>query len=295
MSSSPTNGLGLELPAAPPAAPARMGANYFRVFATFFRNSLVREMTFRGNLVITIVTRLFYFVAQVTLFEIIYSQKGVGAIADWTRPEYFAFLATGMLINSLVETFFMPNCANFSELIRTGNLDFALLKPIDPQFLISFEKMELAMLNQALLALALLGYALVRIGGPISPERAAMYVLFVAVGVAFFYSLMLIMASTSVWFGRNTGLYDFWFYMIIFARYPREIYSGSMAGDALQFTFSFVIPILLVVTVPSRVLLAKILDPSWLTLVALAAAVLGLAISRSVFRWSLRSYRSASS
>jgi ABC-2 type transport system permease protein len=277
-------------------APAATGrASYLRVFATFFRNSLVREMTFRSNLLITIVTRLFYFVAQVALFEIIYTQNGVGAIADWTRPEYFAFLATGMLINSLVETFFMPNCANFSELIRTGNLDFVLLKPIDPQFLISFEKMELAMLNQAVLALALLAYALLRIGGPISPVRALMYVLFVIVGVAFFYSLMLILASTSVWFGRNSGLYDFWFYIIIFARYPREIYAGSLAGSALQFTFSFVLPILLVVTVPSRVLLSKILDPSWLTLVALAAAVVGLLVSRGIFRWSLKAYRSASS
>jgi ABC-2 type transport system permease protein len=294
VSSSPTESLALEpgVPAAL-ALPSGARASYLRVFATFFRNSLVREMTFRANLLITIVTRLFYFVAQVALFEIIYRQ--VVVINDWTRPEYFAFLATGMLINSLVETFFMPNCANFSELIRTGNLDFALLKPIDPQFLISFEKMELAMLNQAILALALLGYALVRIGGPIDPVRALMYVLFVAVGVAFFYSLMLILASTSVWFGRNSGLYDFWFYIIIFARYPREIYSGSLAGDALQFTFSFMIPILLVVTVPSRVLLAKVLDPSWLTLVALAAAVLGLAISRGVFRMSLRAYRSASS
>jgi ABC-2 type transport system permease protein len=293
VSSSSTEGMALDPSAAVAAPQPAKGANYFRVFATFFRNSLVREMTFRSNLLITIVTRLFYFVAQVALFEIIYRQ--VNAIDDWTRPEYFAFLATGMLINSLVETFFMPNCANFSELIRTGNLDFVLLKPIDPQFLISFEKIELAMLNQALLALGLLGYALVRIGGPIDPVRVAMYVLFVAVGVAFFYSLMLMLASTSVWFGRNTGLYDFWFYIIIFARYPREIYSGSLAGDALQFTFSFMIPILLVVTVPSRVLLAKVLTPSWLTLVALTAAALGLVISRAVFRSSLRAYRSASS
>ncbi len=293
MSSSSTEGLALDPSVAAVAPQPARGANYFRVFATFFRNSLVREMTFRSNLLITIVTRLFYFVAQVTLFEIIYRQ--VNAIDDWTRPEYFAFLATGMLINSLVETFFMPNCANFSELIRTGNLDFALLKPIDPQFLISFEKMELAMLNQALLALGLLGYALWRIGGPIDPIRVGMYVLFVAVGVAFFYSLMLMLAATSVWFGRNSGLYDFWFYIIIFARYPREIYSGSLAGEALQFTFSFVIPILLVVTVPSRVLLAKILTPNWLTLVALAAAAMGLVVSRAVFRWSLRAYRSASS
>ena len=34
----------------------------------------------------------------------------------------------------------MPNCEEFSELIRTGGLDFALLKPIDTQFLISLHK-----------------------------------------------------------------------------------------------------------------------------------------------------------
>jgi ABC-2 type transport system permease protein len=269
------------------------GPNYPRVFSTFVRNALVREMTFRGNLLITVLTRTFYFVAQVTLFEIIYRQ--VMSIDDWSREEYFAFMATGMLINSLVEAFFMPNCANYSELIRTGNLDFVLLKPIDPQFLISFEKMDLAMLNQVVLALALLSYSVLRIGLPINPLRVGVYVLFVAVGVAFFYSLMLALASTSVWFGRNTGLYDFWFYVTIFARYPRGIYGGSPAGEALQFGFSYVIPILLVVTVPSRVLLAKVLDPSWLTLVAVASAVLGLAVSRGVFQWSLRSYRSASS
>src|SRR5580700_6952553 len=172
------------------------GANYFRVFATFFRNSLVREMTFRSNLLITIVTRLFYFVAQLTLFEIIYRQ--VLAIDDWTREEYFAFMATGMLINSLVEAFFMPNCANFSELIRTGNLDFVLLKPIDSQFLVSFEKMDLAMLNQAVLAIGLLGYSVWKIGLPVSVAQIAMYALFIAVGVTFFYSLMLVLASTSV-------------------------------------------------------------------------------------------------
>jgi ABC-2 type transport system permease protein len=268
-------------------------ANYSRVFATFLRNALVREMTFRGNLLITIMTRTFYFVAQLTLFEIIYRQ--VVDIDGWSREDYFAFMGTGMLINSLVEAFFMPNCANYSELIRTGNLDFVLLKPIDPQFLVSFEKMELAMLNQAVLALSLVTYALVKIGHPLNPLHAAMYVVFVGVGVTLFYSLMLLLASTSVWFGRNTGLYDFWFYVTIFARYPREIYSGTPAGEAIQFGLSYVVPILLVVTVPSRILLAKLLNPSWLTLVAVASAVVGLVVSRAVFRWSLRSYRSASS
>jgi ABC-2 type transport system permease protein len=272
-------------------------AHYLRVLGTFFRNSLVREMTFRGNFLITMLTRSFWFAAQVTLFEIIY--RNVDAINEWSREQYFAFMATAMLINAIVETFFMPNCANFSELIRTGNLDFALLKPIDTQFLISFEKIDLANLTQLFLAGALLGYALHQIGEPIGVLNAVMYLLLIVVGVMFFYSLMIALASTSIWFGRNQGLYDFWFYITVFARYPRSIYGGVdptrfEAGEALQFAFSYIVPILLVVTVPSQVLLSMALDPR-LVASLLVGATVGLAASRWVFEWSLRRYRSASS
>lgn len=276
-----------------------MRPNYLRVFWTFFRNSLVREMTFRGNFLITVLTRAFWFAAQLTLFEIIF--RSVPAINDWNREEYFAFMATGMLINAIVETFFMPNCANFSELIRKGDLDFVLLKPIDTQFLISFEKVNLPMLNQVLFATALLGYSLFSLAeqgkfvGGLSALNVAMYLLLLAAGVAFFYSLMIALASTSIWFGRNQGLYDFWFYVTVFARYPRSIYSGSPTGEVLRFGFSYVIPILLVVTVPARVLLNKSLEPNWVTAIVVVAAIAGLAISRGIFQWSLSLYRSASS
>jgi len=267
--------------------------HYGRVLWMFLRNSLVREMTFRGNFVITVLTRAFWFAAQLTLFEIIY--RSVATINDWNRYEYFAFMATGMLINAVIEAFFMPNCANFSELIRTGNLDFALLKPIDTQFLISFEKIDLAMLNQILLAGSLLVYSLYQLDLSITLTNVAMYLLLLGVGVTFLYSLMITLASTSVWFGRNQGLYDFWFYVTIFARYPRSIYSGSPTGEILRGVFTYVLPILLVVTVPARVLLGKALEPSFLTLIAMFAAIAGLVLSRSVFHWSLTHYRSASS
>ncbi len=291
--------------------------HYGRVWITFLLNSLIREMTFRGNLLITIVTRGFWFAAQLILFDIIY--QNVNSINDWSREDYFAFMATGMLINAIVETFFMPNCANFSELIRNGDLDFVLLKPIDTQFLVSFEKVNLAMLNQVLLAGALLCYSLLHLSNLelvlstlqnmiYSGEWSAiweicyqgtlqilMYCLLLAVGVAFFYSLMIALASSSIWFGRNQGLYDFWFYITVFARYPRSIYSGSPTGEIIRFAFSYIIPILLVVTVPSRLLLSKALEPSWITLVSVFITLALLFISRYIFNWSLNSYRSASS
>jgi len=273
--------------------------HYFRVFWTFFRNSVVREMMFRGNFIITVMARLLWFAAQLTLFEIIFRSLGPkGEINGWGRPEYFAFMATGMLINSIVETFFMPNCANFSELIRTGNLDFALVKPIDTQFLVSFEKVNLPNLNQLVMAGGLLGYALYVRGQPIGLVPVLLYLLFIATGVVFFYSLMISLASTSVYFGRNQGLYDFWFYVTVFARYPWSVYNSSPIGQVVQSAFTYVVPILLVVTVPATELLSKMDDEGWqrwFSLLALGATALSLVVSRAIFNWSLKRYRSASS
>jgi ABC-2 type transport system permease protein len=267
--------------------------HYGRVLWMFLRNSLIREMAFRGNFLIEVVTNAFWFCAQLVFFSLIFGN--VQSVNGWTRMEYFAFMATGMIINTLIEAFFMPNCASFSELIRTGNLDFALLKPIDTQFLISFEKLDLGALCHLVLPAVLLGYALDELGRPVGIIDIGMYAGLILTGVAFFYSLMIVLASTSIWFGRNQGLYEFWFYITIFARYPRNIYGGSPAGELLRVAFSYVLPILLVVTVPAEVVVGKTLDPSWITAVSVLAAFGGLYGSRLVFQRALRSYRSASS
>jgi ABC-2 type transport system permease protein len=270
---------------------------YGRVLLTFFRNSLIREMMFPGNFLIQVVTRLFWFAARLALFAMIYNE--VDQIREWSRYDYFAFMATGMLINAIVEAFFMPNCAAFCENIRTGKLDFALTKPVDSQFLVSMERINLSMATQIALAGSLLVISVWQAGHPVTAMGVLMYAVHVAVAVIFFYSMMITTACTSIWFGRNQGLYDFWFYITIFAQYPRSIYDGHRpdvweTGEVLQFGFSWVIPILLVVTVPAQAILGTLTD--WrFAAVAMIAALLGLLISRRVFHWSLNHYRGASS
>ena len=253
-------------------------------------------MLFRGNFVVTAITRAVWFSVQLVLFEIIY--RAVPDIEGWTRPEYFVFMGTVTLVNTIIETFLMPNCARFSELIRTGDLDFALLKPIDPQFLVSFERVELPNLTQGLLALGLITYSFVQIGHAPSLAGVAVWALLVICAVVFYYSVMLSLAATSVFFVRNSGLYDFWFYITVFGRYPRAIYESAATrsglAEGILIGFSYVIPILLVVTVPARVILGKATEPQFLVLTPLLTVVMVIA-SRRVFIWALSRYRSASS
>ncbi len=278
---------------------------YWRVFWTFARNSLVRDMTFRTNFLVECVTSMAWALMNVGFYVIVFQHaKMIGYQTGWGRYEFFVFLATTWFVNSIVQALFMPNAEQFSELIRSGNLDFALLKPIDTQFLISFQKVDWSAFSNLITAGVLLGVSLwgltQRTTGAleISPWMLVLYPFYIGCGVAIMYSVMISLASTSIWLGRNQTLYDFWFYITNFARYPMEIYNRGW-GKPLWGLFTFVIPVLVVVNVPAR-LLARPLNPrapwEWpLAAFAILAAVGSVWGSRWVFQRALASYRSASS
>ena len=378
--------------------------SYRRVFLTFARNSLIREMTFRANFLLQCVSSTSWTLMNIGFYIIVFQHTdAIGKTTGWEQSEFFLFLSTTWLINSLVQTFFMPNAQEFSELIRTGNLDFALVKPIDTQFLISFQRVEWSSLSNFVLGIVLLivsvgqlttrgqaivvngdesrsaneqtisivdangtasilefndrrsvaGHHPIVIGGgkrtaeqmasaiseaintlpgamltakvdenrvvleqdvqikldasatalanrrwDLEPLMLVLYPFYVLCGTAILYSVMIGLAATSIWLGRNQSLYNFWFYITNFSRYPMEIYQRSW-GWVLWGVFTFVVPVLVVVNVPAR-LLAQPLNPRhnwewWLAGFALMATAFSLLLSRKVFQKALLSYRSASS
>lgn len=279
--------------------------NYWKVFLTFASNSLVRDMTFRTNFVIQCVSSIGWTLMNVGFYLIIFQYTdSIGADSGWDRDKFFLFIATTWFINSLVQAFFMPNAEEFSELIRTGGLDFALLKPIDTQFLVSFRKVDWSSLSNFFAGLVIAVVSLRNLAerevNPMvpTPTSAVLYVIFLACGVAIMYSLMICLSATSIWLGRNQTLYNFWFYITNFSRYPMEMYDRGW-GKPIYGFFTFVIPVLLVVNVPAR-LIAKPIDPrtldEWMMVGwAVVATFISLLTSRWVFAKALSSYRSASS
>jgi ABC-2 type transport system permease protein len=183
-------------------------------------------------------------------------------------------------------------------------LDFALLKPIDTQFLISLQRVNWASLINFLAGGILLAISLSQLSQreekpfQLTLMIIILYPIFIACGVAILYSLMVSLAATSIWLGRNQSLYDFWFYITNFSRYPKEIYSGTF-GWPLRWFFTFIVPVLIVVNVPARIMAQPLRPDTSLGLAmgvfAVVATVLCLIASRFIFRWSLLSYRSASS
>src|SRR3990170_8564871 len=104
-------------------------------------------MMFPANFIIETISTFGWVMMNIGFYLLIFEytdQIGAdgAAGAAWDKHQFFVFIATSMFINSVVQLLFMTNADEFSELIRTGGLDFALLKPIDTQFLISLQRVE---------------------------------------------------------------------------------------------------------------------------------------------------------
>lgn len=269
---------------------------YLRIFGTFARACLVRDMTFRANFVLECVTSLGWMAMNLAFYLLVFTfTPEIGRGTGWTREPFFAFVATGLIVNSIVQALFMPSAEELTEMVRTGGLDAVLVQPLDAQFLLSLHRVDFSSFANGLVGVGLLAWAIPRLPQAPGPGALLLYPLLVACGVAILYALVIMLAAATILLGRNQSLYDFWFYLTNFSRYPAEIYSGPWGGP-LRALCTFVIPILLVVNVPARVVAQPFTGQAWgMVAGAIVAAGASLALSRVVFQAALSRYRSASS
>lgn len=265
-------------------------ARYARMMGGLARYTLAREMAFRGNFLVKVSVELLWMGILVAFYRTVFAKTST--IAGWSEPDYFFFVGCFFAINGLIETLFLENCNEFAELVRTGDLDFLLLKPIDEQFLISCRKIDWGTAPNLLMGAILMVVALVQKGWTFDPGRVAAFAATFACGVAIAYSFMMMLTSVSVWMVRNQSLMEMWWLFSSLVRYPREIFSGRGAEMLGRF-FTFVVPILLVSNVPADVMV-RVLDPRMIAW-TFAVAAGSLWVSRRFFHVALRSYRSASS
>jgi ABC-2 type transport system permease protein len=264
---------------------------YARMWISLAKFSLLGELAFRGNFLIKVFVELLW-LAILLLFNFTIFEQTT-SIADWTRDEYLFFIGCYFAMGGLLETLFLDNCNQFADLVRTGELDFFLLKPIDEQFLISCKHFDWSCAPNVLMGFGIMAWAFWSGGWPFNPLNALLFLILFAAGAALAYGFLLLLTSASVWFMRNQSLYEMWWLFSTLMRYPSDIFKGTMASPAGLF-FSFVVPIMLVTNVPACVMVKPLYNP-WLACYAVVSAVVVIWVSRRVFRAALQRYRSASS
>ncbi len=263
---------------------------YLRLLVALGRFGLARELAFRGNFVAKVLVEVLWLGILLVFYRTVFARAS--HVAGWSESEYLFFVGCYFAMEGLLETFCLSNCSEFAEMVRSGDLDFLLLKPIDEQFLVTLRSLDWSTVPNVVMGTAVMGISLRQMGWEFDPVRAALFAVMFACGLVLAYSFLLILTSLSVWMVRNQSLYEQWWLVTNFMRYPREIFKGRW-GAPLGWFFSFVMPVMLVVSVPANVMV-RAFQPG-VVLFTLAATAVTAVAARQVFRLALRRYRSASS
>jgi ABC-2 type transport system permease protein len=263
-------------------------ARYLEIYWLMVRNSLIREMNFKANFLLWMLVELLWFLGQIVFIEVLFQY--VEQIGDWTKWDVVALVGTHQLIGQIFQAFFYVNVANLPELVRTGKLDLMLVLPVDAQFAVSTRQFGMDNLVNAGVGVAIVTFALNRLGIVPSVGHVALYAVGVGLGVAVHYAVMFTLATMSFWIVRAQGLIYGYFNLFNIGRYPDVVFRG-----VFRVIFSYLIPIIIVANVPVR-MLTKAMERPIDGLLHLAGAALFIVLASRLF-WSfaLRRYSSASS
>ena len=268
--------------------PVRLGGagRYFRIYGEMWKNSVVREMSFKTNFLMWIVVEVLWFALQLSFISVIYLHTA--EIATWSKWEVIMLLGASQFIQQTFQALAFTNCTQLSDLVRTGKLDFMLLLPVNSRFLVSLRQGDLGGFLNAGFVVAVMIWAGRHLGYVPSAGRLAGFLGLCAAGVLIHYSLMFALSSVSFWTVRAEGIVWGYYNLFNISRLPDAVFHGFFKAF-----FRFAVPMLLVVNVPVKTLLRKLESP-WEVAGLLLMAVACLVLSEVVWRVSLRHYTSAS-
>src|ERR1051326_1334309 len=193
---------------------------YFGIYSALWKNSVTREMTFKSNFLLWIFVELLWFGLQISFIGVLYLHTD--HIGSWTKWQGVMLAGASHFIQQIFQAFFLVNCTNLSELIRTGKFDFLLLLPVNTRFVVSLRQLDLGAFVNATFAVAVMGYAAHQMHLVPSMLQIVGFLILCGAGILIHYSLMFLLASISFWTIRAQGIVWGYYNLFNIARMPDE-------------------------------------------------------------------------
>ena len=201
---------------------------YLTIYGVLWRTSVTREMSFKGNFLLWIIVELAWFGLQLAFVGVIFSQTTT--VGTWTVWQVVLLTGTSSFIQQIYQAFFLVNCTNLSELVRTGKMDFLLLLPVNTRFLVSLRQVDIPSFANAAFAVCVMTYAAGKLHLHPTAAQFLGFGALCAVGLLVHYSLMFMLASVSFWTVRAQGIVWGYYSLFNIARMPDEAFRGAVQG-----------------------------------------------------------------
>ena len=258
---------------------------YIRLFATYLRIGILGELEYRANFWISLVQSALDLCVALGGLAVVFSHTDT--LGGWRPEELLALVGVYFLIGGLIRTIIRPSMTKFMDDVRQGTLDFTLTKPADSQVLVSIQSVEIWRLVDVLIALPVLGIALLRLGAQLGLIDTAVFAVTLLSGGLIIYSFWLMLSTCAFWFVKVENIQVIFMSMWQAGRWPVSIYPAW-----LRAVLTFLVPVAFATTVPASAVSGRITGANLVGTVALAVAM--LIVSRWFWRVGIRFYSGAS-
>ncbi|MDF1563754.1 MAG: ABC-2 family transporter protein [Deltaproteobacteria bacterium] len=256
-----------------------------RLLGALLRVALMNAAQYRASFLVDFFTGAAGTLGLVLPLVFVYDHAA--EVAGWSFEE--SLLVTGffLMLQGLVGLTIEPNLAAVVEGVRTGSLDYLILKPVDAQVAASLQRVAPARIWDFLAGVGVTLWALWALPTP-TPLGVLTALGLLGAGLVAIYGLWIVVISTSFWFVRVDNLRFLLTAVLDAGRWPVSVYRGWV-----RVVLTVVIPVAVVTSYPALALLGR-LEPALALQTAGVAAGL-LLVSRFTWLWALRHYTSASS
>ncbi len=243
-------------------------------------------MEFRLNMVLKVMTDLIWYAGQISVFEVLFLHSN--RYSDWDLPSVRVFLGILFFVDSIYMILFSENLDHLSMKVRKGDLDLLLVKPVNSQFMISFQKTNVSYILNCFFTLGYLAWAISNIPQPIYFSNVVWLFLLIPCGIAVCYSARFFFAALAVIFVNADNISYMWYQLYRIGTRPDSIYPSWM-----KYVILTILPVGFIASIPSRFVLGK--QETWMYWEV--PLVTGLLVYGSIRFWkfALTKYTSASS
>jgi len=261
-------------------------ARYARLLVVQLKLSALLSLQYRADFFSDAATSVFWLFFNIAPLLAAFHYRG--AIAGWTFPQALVVLGFFTLLKGVMDGAINPSLAAIVDQIRKGTLDYALLKPVDSQFLLSTARFEPWKTADVLGGAALVVVALTRLGRIPRLQDMTVSALLLLTAVAILYSLWICTVCAAFYVVRLDNLAFLFSSIFDLARWPIGVFRGM-----LRLFFTFVIPLALMTTYPAMALLGALSVRN--ALLAVLGTGLFFGLARLLWSRAILHYASASS
>jgi len=261
-----------------------MAIKYLKILWLFFRINYLRAMEYRLNFFTAFLPAFFYSVGYLVFMGAILSR--VPSVSGWDLDKMLLLFAVSQFVHYTQWIFYRVSLERFSESIRDGSFDSIAKLPINPRFVSSFRVQSPSAIIPFQFSVALFFYSIRNIS--IGPLDTILFLILLFCGFFIYYNISFALISLAFFIVDADDLLWFADDITRFGSYPLEIYPA-----AAQFILTFVIPVMLLVYVPTTALMGMV---NWTMVIAtMVMTVVTWLVSQKIWQLGLKHYSSASS